>query len=89
MSQILKPEKVLQNRKLGIHFGAMSDSISKQLRVQKFKFMPADAKDFQDDFDSILSLWFSKLLTDSQKAKLQTKLFKRIEHHVKQQNKNL
>jgi len=71
----------------GLHFGALADDLSDQIKSQGFKFDEKQIKAFQDNVDSLLKLRFADLVNDSQHEKIQRKLYKRIVSHVCKINK--
>lgn len=74
------------NQQIGLHFGALSDSIQKQLTDQKFKFNTKQVEAYQAASDALLTLQFACLITDSARLKIQAKLYKRIVSHVCKEN---
>lgn len=76
-----------QPKQLGIHFGALCDPIGEQIKAQGFKYSQKTCKEFQEQEERILHLWFGKLLTDKEKIHAQDKLYKQIVAHVKLKNK--
>lgn len=78
----------MENTKIGLAFGVLSDPISKQLTKQKFKFDPKKVKVFEKEADAVNQLRFgSNLLTDSMVDKIIPKLYKKIVQHVAKENK--
>lgn len=77
----------MDNKTIGIHFGALCDSIKEQLDKQGFKYDPKRVKYFQRHADAITTLRFGDLLTDSMLNKINQKLYKKIVQHVAQKNK--
>lgn len=77
----------MSNTTLKISFNILSPSITKQLRTQGFKFDNDIAKEFDENKESLGDLSLSDLLTDKQETSVRQKIFKRIEAHVKKQNK--
>lgn len=75
------------NKKLGIHFGVLGDSISEQLTEQGFKFNSEDAQVFDEIKESLNSLYLFDMITDSQLRKLEGKLYNKIVNHVMKENK--
>jgi len=67
---------------LNINFGALSDSIGKQIKDQGFVFDGKQVQIFQEQSDAILKLRFAGILTDSMMDKAHGKLFKLIKEHV-------
>ena len=81
-------EQAQEKRQIGLSFGILSDSISKQLTAQKFIFDKKIIKNFEDEVDAINTLRFgSGLLTDSMIDKIISKLYKKIVQHVAKKNK--
>ena len=76
----------MEQKKFGIHFGAMSDPISKQLKAQKLKFDVETVKHFQKDIDAIIRVRIRGILGDSIYVKAQDKLFKNITKHIQKLN---
>jgi hypothetical protein len=72
--------------KLGIHYGALADRISDQIKNQG---LICDEKIFKFEkvFDSIQVLRFSDILTDSMYSKILTKFHKQLIRHVAKVNK--
>ena len=62
----------------GIHFGFMCDSIYKQVKDQGFKIYAHEARGLQQLSEAILTVWIAGLMPDSQKNKMQDKLFAKI-----------
>lgn len=75
------------NKTLGVHFGLLSDPLSKQLKEQGFKFNPTRVKLFEAEIDAINRLKIAGHLVDSSAEKVRQKIYKAIEKHVMQQNK--
>lgn len=75
------------SKQLGIHFGALAEPISEQLKQQGFDFDKEEVADFEDQLRSIIKLYFSDLLTDTMKNKISDKLYKKILRHVTTKNK--
>lgn len=72
---------------VGVSYGVLSDSISKQLRAQKLKFDKEKVSVFQKEMDAINQLRFgSRLLTDGMADRLFAKLHKKILAHVAKAN---
>jgi hypothetical protein len=72
----------MEKKSLEIHFGLMSDSISKQLRNQKLKYNSRQASDYELCRKAIIELELNGLLTEFEHAKIKGKLFKAIKAHV-------
>ena len=77
----------MADMKFGIHFGLLSEPLSEQLTSQGLLFDEAAIKLFQDDSEAILSLWMSDYMNDTQKNKMQDKLFRDIQKHIMAKNK--
>jgi hypothetical protein len=77
----------MENIQFGIHFGALADSLRKQLRDQKFKYDPKKVMDFEKDYKAILRLKFRDILPDTLARKATDKLYKKIQSHVLKANK--
>lgn len=75
------------NITFGIHFGALSEPIHKQLKNQGLKFDETQVKNFERQLEAITILRFSNLLPDSIATKVFDKLYKRIQTHVCKVNK--
>lgn len=76
-----------ESKQIGLGFGIMSDSISKQLKDQGFKFNAKKVKIFEQEVEAINRLRFgSNLLTDSMVNKIIPKLYKKIVSHVVKEN---
>ncbi|MEK6881680.1 MAG: hypothetical protein AABY22_18820 [Nanoarchaeota archaeon] len=73
-------------QRLGIHFGAMCDKISKQLKTQGFKFEANQVQHFEKQAEAIFRLKISSLISESIAKKAQDKLFKKITTHVNKMN---
>jgi hypothetical protein len=76
-----------ETKQFGIHFGALSDSISKQLEKQGLKFNAKEVDQFQNDLDAIQRLRFRSILTDTTSSKCFEKLYKKILTHITKTNK--
>lgn len=74
------------DNKLSINFGALSDTIAKQLRKQGFDFHTNTVAHFQKQSESILILRMGNILPDSAVDKAYSNLHKKIVKHVKQFN---
>ena len=66
-----------------IGFGVLEPSLVKQINEQGLRWIPTSVKCFEKSREAINWLYFHKIITDSQKSKLQEKLFKRILSHVR------
>lgn len=75
------------NKIFGIHFGALCDPISEQLKAQELKFDEKQVAIFQKHVHAITTLRFADLLTDSMLDKINKKLFRQIQAHVLKANK--
>lgn len=76
-----------ENKKIGLSFGCLSEPISKQLKIQGFKFNEKNVTVFEKEVDAINQLRFgSNLLTDSMVDKIIPKLYKKIVAHVAKEN---
>lgn len=75
------------NKQLGIHFGALADPISQQLKKQGFKYKKEDVMHFEKQLDAITRLKFASLISDSIATKAYQKLYKSIEKHIIKENK--
>lgn len=71
---------------IGIGFGALSPTISEQLKKQGFKYDEKEAKYFETLRVSITHLMFGDILPDSVLGKARVKLFNKIKQHVKKMN---
>lgn len=86
-TQTLNIPDVNHSTELGIHFGALADPISKQLKQQGFKFDAEQVKHFEKQLDAITRLRFADLIADTVATKAFNKLYKRIQQHVCKVNK--
>lgn len=77
----------MENKQFGLHFGALSDPISKQIEAQGFKFKKEEVQQFQEYADAIVLLRIGGLLADSHADKIKAKLYKQIVSHIKKTNK--
>lgn len=76
------------NKTIGIGFGVLSDSISKQLKNQGFDYDKKVVEVFESEMDAINTLRFgNSLLTDSDTDRITKKLYKKIVSHVCRKNK--
>lgn len=71
--------------KLKIGFGALCDSIDKQLEKQGFPFDKIEVKRFEKARDSITFLSFNGYIPDSQTNKSYQLLLNKIAKHVQQE----
>ena len=78
---------VSHSTEFGIHFGAMAEPISKQLKKQGFKYDEEQVKHFEKQLDAITRLRFADLIADTIATKAFNKLCKRIQQHVCKVNK--
>jgi hypothetical protein len=67
---------------VGIHFGALSDPLAKQLTDQLLKFSPKEVKFFQQDMDALMTLRIRYSLPESMTDKIMGKIHKKIVAHV-------
>jgi len=63
------------NKQIGIHFGALSDSIEEQLKNQEFSFNKKEIDLLQEDLDAIIRLHIRGYIVDSAIDKIHKKLF--------------
>lgn len=76
-----------QNKKLEIHFGILAAPLSKQIAGQSFKFREDKVSDFQSILDAIHTLQISDIIPDVVASKCLSKLFTKINAHIKTVNK--
>lgn len=72
----------------GLSFGALAPTIKEQLLTMQFDFNEHEVEWFDKYKLAINYLFFADLLTDKEKDKVQAKLFKRIEKHIRKKNKD-
>lgn len=78
----------MENQTIGISYGVLCESVSKQLNKQGFKYDKKKIQQFEKELDAIHTLRFgSGLITDSLFEKLLPKLHKKIVSHVAKENK--
>lgn len=70
------------NKEFGIHFGALAEPISKQLKEQGFKFDAQQIRYFEKQVDAITRLRFADLIPDTVAAKAFNKVYKRIQQET-------
>lgn len=70
----------------GIHFGALSQPIGKQILGQGLKFNKKNISAFEKEMNAIHRLRFADLITDSIAKKAFGKLYKNIVKHVSTEN---
>lgn len=75
------------NKTIGIHLGALSDTIENQLESQGFTFDTKEVRHFQKVADALLMVSFAGLITDSVREKANQKLYKKVIKHVCKHNK--
>ena len=76
-----------ETKQLQLGFGIMHPKLSVQLETQCFKFDVEKMKIFENAREAMNVLRFSDLLNDSMIAKVNQKLFNKIQAHVVQKNK--
>ena len=76
----------MEQKQFGIHFGAMCDPISKQIKSQGLKFNKSDMDHFEKQAEAIFRLKISSLISEAIAKKAQNKLFKKITTHVNKVN---
>lgn len=76
----------MEKRTVGLSFGVMSDSISKQLRSQKLKFSKDKVSQFEKQIDAVHRLRFGDILTDGMTEKIFTRLHRKIMAHIAKEN---
>lgn len=72
-----------------IAFGALVDSIHKQLKKQKFKFDKEEIKHFQRLADQMLYLSFHGILTEGAYNKARNRFMKKLGSHINKHNKHV
>lgn len=75
------------NKTIGLHFGALADSISDQLTKQGFGFDKEQVEHFEKVSDALTMVSLSDLIPDSVKEKANQKLYKKVVAHVCKHNK--
>jgi hypothetical protein len=77
----------MSTQQIGLSYGVLSDTLSKQLDNQGFKYDAKKIKEFETELEAIHTLRFgSGLLTDSMVDKIIAKLHKKIVAHVARKN---
>jgi hypothetical protein len=76
----------METKSVNLQFGLMCDPFAKQLKKQGWKFDIEKVKSFQKNMNSIFDLTFSHLLIDSQRIKMQNKLYNKMVAHVAKYN---
>jgi hypothetical protein len=77
----------MENKNVGLSYGVLSDSLSKQLDKQGLKYDKKKIELFEREREAINTLRFgSNLLTDSIIDKILPKLHKKIISHVAEVN---
>lgn len=71
---------------IGFHFGALSDSVTDQLKKQKVSFDSDKAKQFDKMADALTTLHIGGIITDSIRHKCNEKLHAKIVKHVCEKN---
>ena len=71
---------------IGLHFGALSDSVTDQLKQQNVNFDISKAKQFDKMADALTTLHLGGILTDSMRHKCNAKLHAKIVKHVCEKN---
>ena len=75
-------------KKIGLRYGILSDTLEKQLDQQGLKYDKYKIKQFEKEREAVNTLRFgSRLLTDSMVDKIWPKLHKKIITHVAKANK--
>jgi hypothetical protein len=74
------------SKEIGIHFGALSDSIKDQLTKQGFEFDEKDVERFDAQADAIVTLRLGGIMIDSAASKCQANLHAKIVKHVCKKN---
>lgn len=75
------------DKKVSLHFGAMSPNIADQLKSQGLNFDKKEVALLQRRADAITLLRVGGLLPDSIHQKILQKLFKQIQAHINMCNK--
>lgn len=71
----------------GIQFSLFAPKFAEQITSQNLKFKEETVKEFQEQYEALMILRFSDLLTDKIFNTIQAKLYKKIVAHVKKINK--
>jgi hypothetical protein len=77
----------METKQVGIHFGALADDLSIQLKDQGLKYDPKTIENFEKALDGLVRLRFLGVVIDSQYNKILPKLHKKIMQHVAKANK--
>lgn len=76
----------MESKTFGLHFGAMADDIEEQIIKQGFEYDKEIVKTFDKQKVAILTLGFSRLISNSVSKKCFDKLFKRVSKHLSEKN---
>jgi hypothetical protein len=71
----------------GLHFGALSEPLAKQIKAQKLAFDKEKVKEFQYVLDAMITVRIADLVPDKVYEKMQKKLMQRITKHIAAKNK--
>lgn len=74
-------------KQFGVHFGATSDKLSKQIKKQGFKYDENTVDHFEQDAAALNRLRIRGYLTDSATDSATKKLFNKIKKHISDFNK--
>lgn len=74
------------NKQIGLHFGALSESLEEQLTKQGFTFEIEEVRRFDAQANAIVTLSLGFIITDSIKDKCLAKLHANIVKHVCKMN---
>jgi hypothetical protein len=75
-------KKETEENKIGIRFGALCDSISKQVKDQGLKIPKNSAAHFQKDADAIIRLKFRGIISEGEANSAMIRLVKKIGKEV-------